>query len=301
MTMLTLPILFALMQSVLLFAALLLFTKKKYKRVITRELILFCSLSIVFNVCVYCEEKAHFWPCPKPVVSFLIATLILVVFILMSKQLLGLFEGRFNKLKMVSIIFSISLLFSTLTHLLCSEFLVVNHQEIYLTSLDSALLFICTLGMIFWLRKDDTIIEPLKKIALVYVFIFGIMVLSAIFRSGKGMLIFVNLQFILMIIINTMDILFEVPIKNYHRLEDFELTNRQRQVAVLIMKGLNYNQIADQLSIAENTASKHGSDIFAKTECEDRRAFYAKFFQEYSESRLPRLAEEGEEQVKSIK
>ena len=40
---------------------------------------------------------------------------------------------------------------------------------------------------------------------------------------------------------------------------------------------MSYGQIARHLNIAESTASKHGSDIFAKTNCSDKRSFYVKF------------------------
>jgi len=46
--------------------------------------------------------------------------------------------------------------------------------------------------------------------------------------------------------------------------DNFKLTNREKDVAVLICQGLKYKDIADQLFISERTVTKHSQNIFVK-------------------------------------
>ncbi|GAB3025304.1 hypothetical protein GCM10027051_32510 [Niabella terrae] len=46
--------------------------------------------------------------------------------------------------------------------------------------------------------------------------------------------------------------------------EEFKLTNREREIVVLIAKGYTYEQVAKELFISERTVGKHMQNIFTK-------------------------------------
>lgn len=64
---------------------------------------------------------------------------------------------------------------------------------------------------------------------------------------------------------------------NDTELNTFDLTKRQVEVAHLMLQNLTYLQIANDLFIAENTVSKHGSTIIKKTNCNNKADFISKF------------------------
>jgi DNA-binding CsgD family transcriptional regulator len=55
------------------------------------------------------------------------------------------------------------------------------------------------------------------------------------------------------------------------------LTEKEAEVAELIMENLTYREISERLFIAERTASKHASNIFRKTECKCKKEFIDKY------------------------
>lgn len=55
------------------------------------------------------------------------------------------------------------------------------------------------------------------------------------------------------------------------------LTDKETQVAKLMLKNLTYREISEQLYIAERTASKHASNIFKKTECRSKKEFIERY------------------------
>ena len=56
-----------------------------------------------------------------------------------------------------------------------------------------------------------------------------------------------------------------------------DLTRREVEIALFILRGLTYKEIAKDLFIAENTVSKHASNIFRKTAVKNRRQFISRF------------------------
>jgi len=55
------------------------------------------------------------------------------------------------------------------------------------------------------------------------------------------------------------------------------LTPRERDIAMLIIEGLSYLEIAEVSNIARKTVSKHASNIFKKMQCKDREEFMSRF------------------------
>ncbi len=55
------------------------------------------------------------------------------------------------------------------------------------------------------------------------------------------------------------------------------LTDKETEVAMLMLKNLTYREISEQLYIAERTASKHASNIFKKTECRSKKEFIERY------------------------
>ncbi len=55
------------------------------------------------------------------------------------------------------------------------------------------------------------------------------------------------------------------------------LTRREIEIAVLILSSKTYKQIGNYFFIAENTVSKHASNIFKKTKVKNRKEFNSRF------------------------
>lgn len=58
------------------------------------------------------------------------------------------------------------------------------------------------------------------------------------------------------------------------------LTPRELEVAAYILKGENYNDLAERMFISHKTVSKHASNIFKKAECCNREEFLVKFLKQ---------------------
>lgn len=58
---------------------------------------------------------------------------------------------------------------------------------------------------------------------------------------------------------------------------NYGLSPRELEVAYLMLKKLNYQAISEEMYISSKTVSKHASNIFKKTNCENRREFIQKF------------------------
>lgn len=56
-----------------------------------------------------------------------------------------------------------------------------------------------------------------------------------------------------------------------------DLTRREAEIALSILRGLTYKDIAKDLYIAESTVTKHASNIFKKTEVRNRQQFLSRF------------------------
>ncbi len=202
---------------------------------------------------------------------------------ILSKQV----KKRFGALQLILI----AALFDLLFYFFCVDFVGLDHPEIGVLGLTGMVLFGSNLLLIHLRTRNNPIkVIFFQKLVVSFVFISVVLIVLLFMGSISGMLIILNLLFALMVTTTIVVRKSSVPSKSYVLLSDYNLTNRQMQVAKLIMQGLSYGEIADKLSIAENTASKHGSDIFARTKCQDRIAFYAKFFEEYQ-------AEHGEKSI----
>lgn len=62
-----------------------------------------------------------------------------------------------------------------------------------------------------------------------------------------------------------------------HKIIYEDLTRREIEVALSILSNLSYRKIAKELFIAENTVSKHASNIFKKTGVKNRKEFLKRF------------------------
>ena len=61
------------------------------------------------------------------------------------------------------------------------------------------------------------------------------------------------------------------------KLDEFDLTKREIEIAFLILDKRSYNEISDDLFIAPKTVSKHASNIFKKTKCNSKKDFIDQF------------------------
>jgi len=57
------------------------------------------------------------------------------------------------------------------------------------------------------------------------------------------------------------------------KLKSFGLTEREIEIATLIIQGYKYKAIAEKLFINEKTVSKHASNMYKKTNAQKRKVF----------------------------
>ena len=69
------------------------------------------------------------------------------------------------------------------------------------------------------------------------------------------------------------------------------LSERERQIAYLVARGMKNRDIAQQLTISENTVKRHLQSIFSKTGAKDRLELAVLAFERNQQRRLaPRKA-----------
>ncbi|MBP8791685.1 MAG: response regulator transcription factor [Lutibacter sp.] len=61
-----------------------------------------------------------------------------------------------------------------------------------------------------------------------------------------------------------------LPIENTQQLEEIKLTNRETEILEHLSKGLNYNEIADNLIISPSTVRKHIENIYKKLQVRNK-------------------------------
>ena len=62
-----------------------------------------------------------------------------------------------------------------------------------------------------------------------------------------------------------------------HKILYSDLTRREMEIALSILNNLSYKNIGEDLYIAENTVSKHASNIFKKTGTRNKSDFLKRF------------------------
>ncbi|GAG92388.1 unnamed protein product [marine sediment metagenome] len=67
----------------------------------------------------------------------------------------------------------------------------------------------------------------------------------------------------------------------HRQFEDWKLTNSEQHVAMLLLKGLSFNEIAAVRDTREKTVRQQASTIYAKSGVDGRHAFAAWFLEEF--------------------
>ena len=67
-----------------------------------------------------------------------------------------------------------------------------------------------------------------------------------------------------------------IPEQIISRLNEFDLTKRQQEVVILVIRGLSNNEIAARLNICEQTVTDYLHDVFKKMEIHSRSGLTAK-------------------------
>lgn len=70
---------------------------------------------------------------------------------------------------------------------------------------------------------------------------------------------------------------FQQPVKSLPNLDDYHLTQRERQILQLLMEGLSYKEIAAQCFVSIDTVNSHIRKIYAKLNVRSRAEISAKF------------------------
>lgn len=289
MNFVALPIIFAVVESIVL--SLLVHSPEinKTEKKVYDTILLFISLSILFNICLYAEEKLLLPDIVENGITVILGIGLLLVFTRLSWFVTPEAKSQSQKKSITS--FSITFfLINGLILLLCIEILSSRLWSVGWLALSSAVLFLSKISGFCDSRLSFQLSSTNRLIALFYLGSIIVLILGFLFENRTALIFFSNVSLILMTTYNLKSELRIIELEdNIEKLENYNLTKRQLEVARLMMEGLTYAEIADQLSIAENTATKHGSDIFAKTSSEDRNAFYAKFYPEYLKTRTLEL------------
>ncbi|MCR9171943.1 MAG: helix-turn-helix transcriptional regulator [bacterium] len=209
-----------------------------------------------------------------PIVILAIQAFVLFTFVRSFRNSLDIIELRFRK-RMFSIgVYAVSFAILILSYLLFI-YIQISSPHLHAIALGGLIIFAILLTFIVshfsWRSRIPSRIFFLFFIAAIA------FVSSAFYHSETSTMLSVNTIFITMFLAVIFGSRLAAKEEPKASLEDFNLTKRQKQVAELMLSGLSYGQIAKKLHIAESTASKHGSDIFAKTGCTDKNSFRAKF------------------------
>jgi len=159
-----------------------------------------------------------------------------------------------------------------------------SHPDIYALTLTSLLTLIFVLAIIIKNKSWNN--KHAFGMLLLFMVLSVSFIYSAFQRADGISLAVANILFIAKLVVLVKQDWKLEKNETPKSLNDFNLTKRQQQVATLILEGRSFGQIAKQLNIAESTASKHGSDIYAKTGCQDRTSFFKKFHASFEASRL---------------
>ena len=68
------------------------------------------------------------------------------------------------------------------------------------------------------------------------------------------------------------------PVPLRHFLEAYPLTDREREVVVMVLRGMSNKEIASEFSIAEQTVKDHLKHVYGKVGVHQRTALCAKVF-----------------------
>lgn len=278
MKLVSLSLVFAFLHCILLFIVWVERQRNKKKSsTLTGGVILFLLLCILYNVSNYQKMKEVIHSTYYPYIILFISAVLITCFFRYSKAQLGIIGNKMVNKTILTGIFLITWFMLFISYLIFTDLLRFRHPEIYVISVSGFVSFACIFGFILSGSQDRCMLT--RWMLRIFVLMSAITIASIIYQSVTALLVLVNVLFIMMVGINYIEFEPEEEEEDHSfpKIEDYPLTNRQKEVARLILSGYNYSRIADELNIAENTASKHGSDIFAKTNCEDKTDFYAKF------------------------
>jgi len=281
MNTMNLPLAFAIVGCVFLFLFAMIAYSEKYAHLNLRQYAMFTGFCIAFNFTLYLEHRYPSDSTLFHIIALLLGSALLIHFVLFSSMLIGI-PIVDNKVSLVLFVMTLAPVIILLFHFLCVDQVGLDHSEIGIICLSGTILFGCIL-VLFFLCGDGKRLnfKWLRRISSMYGFLTVVLIVLFQLQLITGILVHLNVLFLMMVFTNIMVHRGNLIEDSYDKLADYKLTRRQIEVAQLIMSGLTYSEIADKLSIAENTASKHGSDIFTRTHCQDRNAFFAKFFEEH--------------------
>lgn len=276
-----LPLAFAIVGCIFLFLFAMIAYTEKYTHLNLRNYAMFTGICIAFNVSLFLEQRFPDAWHVYHMIALILGSILLIHFILFSSALLGIRIVE-KKISLILFVMCTAPLMIVLFHFICEEQVGFHHSEIGIIGLSGTVLFGCILVLCFLCGDRKKLnFKWLKRISFVYLALTALLIILFQMKFTAGILVHLNVLFLMMVFTNILVLRRKPSHGSCHKLCDYKLTRRQTEVAHLIMNGLTYCEIADKLSIAENTASKHGSDIFTKTNCQDRNAFFAKFFEEH--------------------
>ena len=70
--------------------------------------------------------------------------------------------------------------------------------------------------------------------------------------------------------LNSQKDIVEVQNKQTEFFEKFNITNREKEIILLLIKGHSYNQLAEELSISLTTVKTHVHNIYRKAEVKNK-------------------------------
>lgn len=274
MNFISLSIFFASIQLILLIICVLVFYKGKNNWV-SSELLMFLFLCSTFDTLIYFDVFGRF---PVQASLLLLIGIQLLVIRNFVKMAWKRIQNLANRVRNKTFLFGVYI--SSCIVIIVSysifDFVIGSQQpHIYALAISSLITLALFIGLLITSHSWKS--NYAFGILLLFMTLVVTFISSAYLRSDILSLVVVNAIFIAMLIAIHITVYLESREDVKEILDDYNLTKRQREVAELLLSGMNYGQIAKHLNIAESTASKHGSDIFAKTNCKDKSSFRSKF------------------------
>lgn len=174
--------------------------------------------------------------------------------------------------KKVIVIFSIGILF--LTILYCLVFLGLNLKDIKSDFIKNTLrIFLIITVLLFPYMYLDTRIEQISTLSRL--FPYGLLSVSIFYMIWSSLSLYFGIRYFKCNI--------EKPYGDKYKkeliegsdtrelfFEKFNITNREKEIILLLMKGYSYNKLAEELVISLTTVKTHVHNIYRKIEVKNK-------------------------------
>lgn len=174
--------------------------------------------------------------------------------------------------KKVIVILSSGLLFSTILY--CLVFLYLNLKNIKSDFIKNILrVFLITTVLLFPYMYLDTRIEQISVLSRL--FPYGLLSVSIFYMIWSILSLYFGIRYFKYNLEKSYgdkdeQELIEISDTKEQFFEKFNITNREKEIILLLMKGYSYNQLAEELVISLTTVKTHVHNIYRKVEVKNK-------------------------------